>query len=67
MNQQRVELVLYHSPEPIYSGINVKDQECFNKLTNMLEKSSKLKTVDFEISSKNALTKILFIGDIFIE
>ena len=66
LNEKQIKLALYHSDHPELSGFNVENKQCFDSLSDLLEKSSKLKTIDFKISSKNALTKILFIGDIFV-
>ena len=69
VNENNVDLGLFHVNKsvPSESGINIEDATCFEKLTNLLMKSADLKTVDFKISSKDLLTKIIFIGDILVD
>jgi hypothetical protein len=69
VNENNIDLGLFHSSNinNVASGINVKDLTCFEKLADLLMKSAELKTVDFKISSKDILTKIVFIGDIFVD
>jgi len=68
INNQYIDFRITHeSKNESFTGINIKDRSCFNKLHELLEKSAKLKTVDFTISSENALTKILFIGDLIVD
>jgi len=47
--------------------MNVEDSACFDDLADLLVKSAEFKTVDFKISSKDILTKIVFIGEIFVD
>lgn len=58
---------MFNSNTTDYSGINVKEKSCYEKLTDLFVSSAELKTVDFTISSDNVLTKILFVGDVYVE
>jgi hypothetical protein len=68
LNNKFIEVALFSSTSTTsLFGLNISDTKCFNKIAELLEKSSKLKTVDYNINSKSALTKILFIGEILID
>jgi hypothetical protein len=66
INYRSIVLSIYYLNSYDNYGIHIKDLVCYKRLASLFEKSAKLNKVDLNINAVNSITKIVLIGEAYI-
>lgn len=66
INYRSIVLSIYYVNSYDNYGIHIKEVGCYKRLASLFEKSAKLDKVDLNINAVNSITKIVLIGEAYI-